>query len=131
MAQTLFERYGGFGTVSKLVLAFYDRVLESEILAEYFEDVDMRRLIDHQTQFISQIMGGPVAYTDDMLRQLHAHLAIHDAAFDEMLALLTETFEDFEMEDDDIDQVMGQMADRREIIVTAPVPEGPTDQEVA
>lgn len=119
MAQTPFERYGGFGTVSKVVLAFYDKVLESELMADYFEGVDMRRLIDHQTQFVSQLMGGPVAYTDDMLRQLHLRLGIHDAAFDEMIELFTETLEDFELDDDDIENVINEMAIRRQLIVSA------------
>jgi hemoglobin len=118
MAQTPFERYGGFGMVSKVVLAFYDKVLDSEIMAEYFEDVDMRRLIDHQTQFVSQLMGGPVAYTDDMLRQLHVRLGIQDAAFDEMIELFTETLEDFDLDDDDVDQIVNEMTIRRPLIVT-------------
>lgn len=119
MAQTVFDRYGGFATVSKIVLAFYEKVVESDVMADFFEGVDMRRLVDHQTQFISQLMGGPVAYTDDMLRQLHARLEIHDEAFDEMIELLTETLEDFEMEDADIEMIVAEMKVRRPLIVTA------------
>ena len=37
MASTMFERYGGFATVSKIVSAFYDKVLDSSILAPYFD----------------------------------------------------------------------------------------------
>ena len=122
MAQTPFDRYGGFATVSKVVLAFYDKVLDSEIMGDYFDGVDMRRLIDHQTQFVSQLMGGPMAYTDEMLRQLHLRLGIHDVAFDEMIELLTETLEDFELEDDDIEFVVGEMSSRRGLIVTAESP---------
>jgi len=54
MARTPFEKYGGFATVSKIVMVFYDRVLDSDIMAPFFDDVDMRRLTDHQTKFISQ-----------------------------------------------------------------------------
>jgi hemoglobin len=116
--QSMFERYGGFATVSKVVMAFYDKVLDSDVMAEFFEDVDMRRLVDHQTQFISQIMGGPAAYSDDMLRDLHARLHIHDQAFDEMTALLEETFEDFEFDQPDVDEVMREVKGRRNLIVT-------------
>ncbi|MDX1393063.1 MAG: group 1 truncated hemoglobin [Gemmatimonadota bacterium] len=118
MTQSTFERYGGFATVSKVVLAFYEKVMESDVLADYFESVDMRRLVDHQTQFVSQLMGGPVAYTDDMLRQLHARLGVHDEAFDEMVELFTETLEDFELDDDDIDAIAGELSVRRPLIVT-------------
>lgn len=120
MAQSMFEKYGGFGTVSKVVMAFYDRVLDSEIMGPYFEGVDMRKLIDHQTRFISQLMGGPASYTDSKLQQLHAHKGIHDSAFDEMLDLLTETMEDFEFDDDDIEEIISEMERRRTLIVTPP-----------
>ena len=122
MTLTPFERYGGFATIHKVVMAFYDKVLDSDIMAEYFEGVDMRNLIDHQTQFVSQIMGGPAAYTDEMIRQLHARLAIHDVAFDEMAELLEETLEDFEVEEDDIAAVMNEITTRRPLIVTAASP---------
>lgn len=126
MTLTPFERYGGFATVHKVVMAFYDKVLDSDIMADYFEGVDMRNLIDHQTQFVSQIMGGPAAYTDEMIRQLHARLEIHDVAFDEMGELLEETLEDFEVDQEDIDAVMKEITIRRPLIVTAPSPDAPS-----
>jgi hypothetical protein len=46
---TMFERYGGFATVSKVVMAFYDKALDSDVIGVYFENVDMPALIDHQT----------------------------------------------------------------------------------
>ena len=119
MAQSMFEKYGGFGTVSKVVIAFYDRVLDSDVMGPYFDGVDMRRLIDHQTRFVSQLMGGPASYTDSKLQQLHAHKGIHDPAFDEMLELLTETMEDFGIDEADIDEIVEEMEQRRPLIVTA------------
>ena len=49
MATTVFERYGGFAAVRKVISAFYDKLLDSEMLSGYFANIDMRRLIDHQT----------------------------------------------------------------------------------
>ena len=117
MARTLFERYGGFATVSKIVLSFYGRVLDDDILAPYFDDVDMRRLIDHQTKFVSQVMGGPATYTNESLRQLHAHLAITDEAFDVMIDVMEETLEDFDFADSDLDAVVTDLESRRSWIV--------------
>lgn len=59
---TLFDKYGGFAAVSKLVMAFYDRILDSDQVGGYFEDIDMKRLIDHQTKFVASIMGGRPAF---------------------------------------------------------------------
>ena len=67
MRQTIFERYGGFSKVSKVVMSFYDKILNSSILAPYFAKTDMKRLIDHQTKFISSLMGGPASYTSEHL----------------------------------------------------------------
>jgi hemoglobin len=119
MAGTLFEKYGGFANVSKIVMAFYDKAIDSDIIGPYFEDTDMRRLVDHQTKFIAQVMGGPVSYSGDALRRVHAPLNIDRAAFDEMAALLRETLEDFSLASGDVDTVMDQiMARAGEVIST-------------
>lgn len=117
MARSMFDRYGGFAKLSKVVMAFYDKALDSDVIGDYFEDVDMRRLVDHQTKFIASIMGGPAAYTNETLRQLHARLNIDQAAFDEMVALLEETLEDFDFKREDIDQIIADVQSRRAYIV--------------
>jgi hemoglobin len=118
MAPSMFDRYGGFANLSKVVMAFYDKVLDSEVIGNYFEHVDMRRLIDHQTKFIASIMGGPASYTNETLRDLHARLKIDPAAFDEMATLLKETLEDFDVEPQDVDQIVAAVTSRRQYIVS-------------
>lgn len=118
MATTIFQRSGGFAAVSKIVLSFYDRVLDSDVLAPYFEDIDLRRLVDHQTKFVAFLMGGPPAYSDAVLRETHAHLGIDRPAFDEMIALMEETLEDFELDPDDVAAIVHQLESRAPLIVT-------------
>lgn len=118
MAQTIFERYGGFASVSRVVSDFYRRVLDSPVLEHYFEGIDMRTLIDHQTKFIATLMGGPVSFTDEHLARVHRHLHITDEAFDEMTTLLRETLEDFDFDQTDISHVHGQITARRPYVVT-------------
>lgn len=118
MSKSMFERYGGFANVSKVVMAFYDKVLDSDIIGHHFEDVEMSRLIDHQTKFIASVMGGPAAYTDDALHRMHAHLKIDKVQFDEMNALLEETLEDFDFEQKDIDEIMAHIKARAPYIIT-------------
>jgi hemoglobin len=121
--EALFARFGGPPAVSRLVFAFYDRVLRSERLSPYFSGVDMRRLVEHQAKFLSSVMGGPTSYTDAQLREVHAHLAIDDAAFDEMVALLTATLRDFELSPSDVDVVVADIRARRSHITrTGKVP---------
>jgi hemoglobin len=125
MTRTVLERYGGFPFLSRVVMTFYDRVLDSDVLAPYFEDVDMRRLIDHQTKFIAFLMGGPASYTNDHLAHVHARLAIDRPAFDEMITTMRETLREFEMDDGDIGAVLQELRIRAPWIITGPASESP------
>ena len=70
---TMFERYGGVQFVTRLVLNFYDRVLDSVRLAPFFANTRMERLVEHQATFISSVMGRPASYANATLRAAHAH----------------------------------------------------------
>ena len=118
MASSLFEKYGGFSSISKIVSAFYDKAIDSDEIGPYFDNVDMRSQIDHQTKFIASLMGGPASYSDDALRKVHAGHNIDQAAYDEMAALLRETLEEFDLHADDVDQVMSEIAARSNLVIT-------------
>lgn len=118
MASTIFERYGGFAKVSRIVSEFYSRVLDSPVLSPYFAGIDMRRLIDHQTKFIASVMGGPVSYTNEALERVHARLGIDAEAFDEMVLILKETLEDFDFERSDVETICGDIRSRSRYIVS-------------
>lgn len=117
MSASLFQKYGGFAKVSRIVLTFYDKVLDSDQIGDYFDGVDMSRLVDHQTKFISSLLGGPASYTDERLRQLHTHLNIGNADMDEMARLLGEALEEHGMEPGDCALVMHEIESRRRFIV--------------
>ena len=116
---SMFERYGGFAAVSKIVMTFYDKVLDSDVAGPYFDNTDMRELIDHQTQFIAQVMGGPSSYTNEALQGVHKRHAIDREAFDEVANLLRQTLEDFELESGDIDRIMEDVQSRASYIISA------------
>lgn len=68
MSETLYDQLGGFKFVRKIVSDFYDRVLDDDDLSPFFENTDMATQIDHQTQFIAMLLGGPASYTNEQLR---------------------------------------------------------------
>lgn len=117
MPQSLFQKYGGFSAISRVVLTFYDKALDSEQIGGFFEDIDMNRLMDHQTKFISSLLGGPASFADERLRQLHARFDISDQDMDEMAKLLTESLEEHGFEPDDRDAVIFEIEARRGYIV--------------
>lgn len=118
MRRTVFERNGGFASVNRVVMSFYEKVLESPILSPYFEHTDMRTLIDHQTRFIATIMGGPASYTNDHLERVHARFGITAEAFDEAVSLLIEALEDHNFNDEDIQIVADEVKSRKRYIVS-------------
>ena len=77
----MFERYGGFAKINRIVMSFYEKMTTSPITKGYFEKTNMRRLIDHQTKFIASMMGGPASYTNEHLERVHARLGITETAF--------------------------------------------------
>lgn len=117
MQKSHFEKYGGFSTVSKIVLDFYNRMLDDDDVGPFFDDIDMARIVDHQTKFISSLMGGPASYTDDQIRKMHASLTIADAHFDKMQNILRETLSDHGVAPEDIDIIIGSFERRRGLVV--------------
>lgn len=117
MAQSVFDKVGGFSAVSRIIMDFYDRILDSERAGDFFEDVDVPKLIDHQTKFVAYLMGGPASFTDSYIERVHAKLNIDSASFDEMIEILAGTLKDHGLSAADIDGVLSAMRDRRNLIV--------------
>jgi hemoglobin len=118
MVQSAFQRYGGFAAVSKIVMDFYDRILDSEKAGDFFDGVDMEMMVDHQTKFISYLLGGPASYTDEQLRRTHVKLDIDDESFDEMATILCDTLTSHGVEAADVAAIRNQITSRRHLIVT-------------
>lgn len=118
MSQTIFERYGGFAKISRLVMSFYDKMLSSPLTSPYFTNIHMRKLIDHQTKFMASMMGGPASYTNEHLERVHANLGITEEAFSEAVIMLSETLEDNDFKDEDVQAVEDAVMSRKNFIVT-------------
>ncbi len=83
----------------KIVLSFYGKVLESDDVAPYFADVDMKKLIDHQTKFICSLLGGPASFSDDQIRSRPTEaINVTDDAFNEIAALFVEALNEAELQ---------------------------------
>ncbi|MCZ6483168.1 MAG: group 1 truncated hemoglobin [Alphaproteobacteria bacterium] len=117
MASSLFQKYGGFAAISRVVLTFYDKVLDSDQIGDFFEEIDMKRLVDHQTKFISSLLGGPASFADERLKHIHANLDISNQDFDEMAKLLAEALQEHGFEPADCCTVVYEIEARRSYIV--------------
>ena len=113
----LFDKYGGIRVLRHVIMEFYDRVLDNDVIGPFFEDVDLARLIDHQTKFFTMVLGGPAQFSDDRLAMAHKHLSLTHAEFDDAVLLLTETLDEAEFAPEDRDTVIAAIEARRGIIV--------------
>jgi truncated hemoglobin YjbI len=120
MADTLFDKYGGFSTFQEITRDFYVKVLDCDHLRHYFNGVSMDAIIDHQARFLSRSLGGPEdKYADVDLIKVQAHLDITEEDFSEVVELLTESLEDSGVEPDDITAIMLLVVSLKDQIVSA------------
>ena len=117
VSQTIYEKYGGFKTISRVVMTFYEMALESDQIGDHFVEIDVPRLIDHQTKFVSSLVGGPASFSDDRIEAVHRHLGISHDDFDEMAALFSEALSMHGMSDADISVALTEIESKRGIIV--------------
>ena len=117
MSQSVYEQLGGFSEVRKIVSEFYDRVLEEDEVARFFQNTDMASLIDHQTKFWATILGGPVSYSEEQLTAVHANMGVEDDHFDLVCELVVETLEDHDVAPDQIERIAKTLRDYRFAIV--------------
>ncbi|WP_170604102.1 group I truncated hemoglobin [Ruegeria arenilitoris] len=114
---SLFAKYGGLGALRAVIFDFYDRVLESDVVGHFFEDVDLAKLVDHQTKFFASVLGGPANIADQRLAYAHAHLHVTHAHFDEIAGILHATLTDAGFTPEDLKLTLAAVEARRSIIV--------------
>lgn len=117
MDDTIYKKYGGFSKISRVVLTLYDRILDDDTIGPYFDEVDMNRIVDHQTKFISSLLGGPASYTDDQIRKMHSHLPIGPEEFEALLEILRDVLAEHNFEEEDIETVVNAFGGRRDLVV--------------
>jgi len=101
-----------------LVREFYKQARINPKVGHYFNKLDMEKLIDHQVQFLSVVLGKPAkTYTGRELADAHHPLNISDAEFDEIGRLLVNTLKTGGVTIDDIKLIMGVVLEIRDEIV--------------
>jgi len=114
----IFDKYD-LSTIGKAVDLFYQRTLETEELSPYFKNVNMSRLRDHQVELLVHVMGGPVTYRINMLKNAHQKLDIPNTHFDLVTTILQQALSDVAIEDRDIKHIMAVVKTTRNLIVNA------------
>lgn len=110
MENTLLQKYGGVDTIRMIVGNFYSDILESKNLRPYFSHVDLSNLIEHQTNLLSHLLGGPNHYEGRDMELAHRHLSIKQDDFEEVAAILQDNLQDAGVEEGDIQVIMNIVA---------------------
>jgi hemoglobin len=105
----LFERIGGDVTVTRLVEAFYDRVLSDPELEPFFNATPMESLVRMQHEYFAAALGGNETYSGMVLRAAHAGRGITEHHYALFAGHLLETLHDVLTDPDDIDEVMHRL----------------------
>ncbi len=71
MSASLFTRNGGEAAVKATVIKMYDKILDDEELAPFFENIEVDTLRLSQSAFVTYAFGGPNHYTGKSLRTAH------------------------------------------------------------
>ena len=97
MTQSLFERIGGENAVRATVLKMYEKILADDLLAPFFEDIDVETLRRSQAAFVTVAFGGPNHYTGKGMRAAHAGAVkngLSDIHFDKVATHLKSAMEE-------------------------------------
>ena len=87
--------------------AFYEQVLDDDLLAPYFTSTDMDRQAVMLAEFLALAFGGPHAYAGRDLRSAHAQLpGLTDTHFDRVVALLASALGAFGVGEGDVATVV-------------------------
>ena len=99
---SLYERLGGSLSIRSVTESFYRKVLADDLLAPYFDDIDMDRQVAKQTAFLTMVLGGPNSYTGADLRSAHAGMTLDDEHFTGVIRHLAETLREFGASEEDV-----------------------------
>ena len=105
--KTLYEKYDGTQTVTKIVKAFYQIVLDRPNLAQYFINIDMDRLIRHQIDFVCYLLGKPSKADYDMkqFKMANSKFKITDRSLDDVAHIFVSVLHNYGGSDEDIDNI--------------------------
>ena len=107
---SIYEQIGGAPAIDAAVENFYRRVLQDELLAPYFSDIDMDKQMAKQAAFLTMVTGGPNNYSGRDMRTAHARLVergIGDQHFDHVVKHLGDTLAELGVAKELIEQVAG------------------------
>jgi hemoglobin len=123
MEKSLYERIGGAVAIKATVVKLYDKILSDDLLAPFFENVQMETLRRSQIGFITMAFGGNHQYTGGQLRQAHQPLVakgLTDMHFNAVAGHLAASMKELGVSDDLIAEAMAIVSTTRSDVLNKP-----------
>lgn len=86
--ESLYARVGGEEVIDRIVTILYEKVRNDDLLAPFFEGIDMARQERKFRMFLHVVMGGPHNYSGLEVRAAHAPSVARGASETHMNCLL-------------------------------------------
>ena len=107
--ESLYSQLGGKAAISATVKKFYGKVLADHELKKFFAKTNMTWLKLRQTQFMTQVLGGPAEYKGKDMRAAHANLLNEKRHFDRVGEHLADTLSEMGVPPEVLDAVMDKI----------------------
>ncbi|WP_092734095.1 truncated hemoglobin [Halopenitus persicus] len=117
---TLYDRLGGYDGIRAVVDVFYEKLQDDEELGPFFEDADLEKLRETQTDFLCEAAGGPETYDAEPVREAHLHVPFSPSHIQRAIELLYETLDEFDVSDGDADKIVEAIAAYEDELLASP-----------
>ena len=117
--ETLFDKYGLL-KITRVVQDFYEDLLQDPTLGHFFERVSIVDLAEHQTIFLTMVMGGPMGYTTGDIARGHSGLQIGHEEFEATIRHLETRLQSYGFEPDDLDRIIATYRQYESFVVSTP-----------
>ena len=123
--ESLYDRLGGVYPIAVVVDEFINRLVVNDVLNANPAIDEARARVPgpglkfHVTALVCQATGGPCVYTGRGMRESHAHMKITDAEWQEMLSVFKAVLTDFEVPQQEQDELVAIVESTKGEIVTS------------
>lgn len=117
---SLYDRIGGDIAVNAAVDQFYERVMNDDSLAVFFDGISMDRQLGKMKIFLKAAMGADIQYTGKDMTVAHAGLVqegLNDTHVDRVESHLQDTLNTLGVDPDIISEVMALVGSLREDVL--------------
>jgi hemoglobin len=106
MAVSLFDKYGGVPTVTRIVKDFHERLMRRPNLRRYFEEMEVDSMIQHHIAYVSYAMGKPNQdFTMKKIHDQHMQAGVTKASFNHVTEIFLAVLDDEGVSPEDMKQI--------------------------